>query len=114
MGLNAAWGRGPDQRGADAWAGIKAANQFNSAAPDGNAYVLIKIKASINSVVDDQAIRLSQYSFTPYSSDNVEYDSALVVTPDPELGWVCLRRRNHGGVRGVSGQQNGRQPKACV
>lgn len=48
--------------------------------------MLVKIKASINSVVDDQAIRLSQYSFTPYSSDNVEYDSALVVTPDPKLG----------------------------
>lgn len=37
MGLNAAWDRGPDPRGADAWAEIKAANQSNSAGPDGKA-----------------------------------------------------------------------------
>lgn len=72
-------------RGADAWAKIKAANQFNQAAPDGKEYVLVKIKASVNSVTDDKAISLSDYSFTPYSSDNVEYDSTYAVTPTPEF-----------------------------
>lgn len=73
-------------RGEAAWSKIKAANMFNDEAKDGYEYVLAKIKVSVNSVSDDSAMYLSQASFTAFSSDNVEYGYASVVTPDPEFG----------------------------
>lgn len=71
-------------RGAEAWAKIKAANMFNAEAPEGKEYILIKASATLTNIKDDKAISLNSYSFTPYSSKNVEYaDFFSVVEPDP-------------------------------
>lgn len=70
-------------RGADAWKMVKEANQFNSAPKDGMEYIVAKVRVTIDSVSEDKAISLSEYSFDTYSSDNVEYDRASVVDPNP-------------------------------
>ena len=70
-------------RGEKAWNMVKAANQFNSAPKAGMEYIVAKVRVSINSVSEDKAISLSEFSFDTYSSDNVEYDTASVVDPDP-------------------------------
>lgn len=74
------------ERGASAWNKIKAANMFNDEAEEGYEYILAKIKVSVNSVSDDSSMSLGEYSFTAFSSDNVEYDSVAVVEPDPQFG----------------------------
>lgn len=70
-------------RGAAAWEMVKAANMFNSEPEAGKEYIVVKVRVSINSVSEDKAISLSEYSFDTYSSDNVEYDRAFVVDPSP-------------------------------
>lgn len=72
-------------RGADAWEMIKAANQFNSAPEEGMEYIVAKVRVSINSVSEDKAISLSEFSFDTYSADNVEYSRAFAVDPSPEF-----------------------------
>ena len=62
---------------------VKEANQFNSAPKDGMEYIVAKVRVTIDSVSEDKAISLSEYSFDTYSSDNVEYDRASVVDPNP-------------------------------
>jgi hypothetical protein len=72
-------------RGIKAWNKIEDANMFNDEAGDEYEYILAKIKVSIDSVKDDKAISISKYNFDCYSIDNVKYDSASVVTPEPIL-----------------------------
>lgn len=70
-------------RGAEAYRILKEANQFNSPAEEGMEYIVVKARVSINSVAEDKAVRLSQFSFDAYSSDNVEYDEVFTVDPSP-------------------------------
>lgn len=72
-------------RGNDAWKLIQAANPFNSLPPDGQEYIIAKICISLNSITDDKSVSFSDYSFTPYSKDNVEYKRVSVVEPAPSL-----------------------------
>ena len=72
-------------RGDEAWTMIKNANQFNSMAPDGKEYVVVKIRASLNSVNDDKSVSFSDYSFTAFSSDNTEYSASFVSDPTPKF-----------------------------
>ena len=74
------------ERGSAAWEKIKAANMFNGEAKEGYEYILAQVKVSVNSVSDDSAMSLHPTSFTAFSSDNVEYDTAFVVEPSPEFG----------------------------
>lgn len=74
------------ERGASAWNKIKEANMFNDEAKAGYEYILAKLRVSVNSVSDDSAMELSGYSFTAFSSDNVEYDLPFVVEPSPQFG----------------------------
>lgn len=70
-------------RGDEAWTKIKAANMFNDAAPSGKEYILAKVKVSVSNVSNDKAVAFNAYSLTAYSTNNVEYDTPIVVEPDP-------------------------------
>lgn len=70
-------------RGAEAWRRIQDANMFNAEAESGKEYILVKLKVTVDSASDDSAVSLSEYSFTAFSSDNVEYESPLIVPPSP-------------------------------
>jgi hypothetical protein len=70
-------------RGDAAWKKISAANRFNEEAPEGQEYILVKIKVTVNSTEEDKAITFSDYDFTPYSSSNAEYKTVSVVEPSP-------------------------------
>ncbi len=73
-------------RGNEAWLKIKEANMFNQEADAGSEYVLVKVNVAVNSVKNDGALSLSQYSqFKAFSSDNSEYKTNSVVKPDPVL-----------------------------
>lgn len=72
-------------RGDAAWQKIKDANMFNGAAPDGQEYVLVKIKLSLNSAEQDKAVNFSDYDFTAYSPTNTEYKDVMVVAPSPSF-----------------------------
>ena len=72
-------------RGDLAWQQIKAANQFNNLPADGKEYILVKVKATIESTAEDKSVSFYNGSLTAYSSSNVEYKSAGVVVPKPAL-----------------------------
>lgn len=69
--------------GSRAWSKIEEANMFNDEAPSGKEYILVKVKATVRDVKDDKAVDFSQYSFTPFSGTNTEYEQAFVVEPEP-------------------------------
>lgn len=64
---------------------VKDANMFNSDPDDGMEYIVAKIRVSIDSTEKDQAVSLSGYSFTAFSSDSVEYKSVFAVEPLPKF-----------------------------
>lgn len=72
-------------RGADAWTKILNANQFNSPAPEGYEYVLVKIKATVVSNEKDGSIDFGDFYFSAFSADNTEYKRASVVEPEPQF-----------------------------
>ena len=73
-------------RGNAAWIKIQEANLYNDEPEAGKEYILAKIKLSASNVKDDKAVSLSSYSFTAFSSDNVQYtDTFWEVTPSPEF-----------------------------
>jgi len=73
-------------RGTQAWDMIRDANMFNDPPQAGYEYILAKIRFEYlwNSDIN-QDIDISQFSFDAFSKDGVEYDSPIVVTPDPQL-----------------------------
>ncbi|MCQ4866402.1 stalk domain-containing protein [Pseudoflavonifractor phocaeensis] len=73
-------------RGDAAWKKIQAANQFNSPAPEGQEYVLVKLKVTLDSSEQDKAVSFSDFNFVPYSSTSAEYKDVVVVSPDPGFG----------------------------
>lgn len=73
-------------RGSEAWEKIKTKNKFSSEAKEGNEYIVVKIKAKINTTEDGKAVDMSSVRFKPFSANNAEYsDLVFVSTPDPEL-----------------------------
>ncbi len=72
-------------RGTEAYNMLKKRWEYASPAKEGMEYIVVKARVSINSVSEDKAISLSRYSFDVYSSDNVEYDSAVTLDPDPQF-----------------------------
>lgn len=69
--------------GASAWNKIKNANMFNDEAPEGKEYILVKAEVKILSSEDDKAVDLSPYSFDAFSQTDVEYESPIIINPDP-------------------------------
>lgn len=98
-------------RGEAAYDMLKKANMFNSPAEDGMEYIVVKVRASVNSVAEDKAIRLNEYSFDAYSSDNVEYDSASVVDPTPEFSGNVFAGRTLEGYFTVQVSKSDPAPK---
>jgi hypothetical protein len=72
-------------RGYYAWQRIKAVTSFNEAPPSDKEYVLVKIKATVNSMDRDSAVTFSNYNLKPYSSDNNSYDIISIVEPEPRF-----------------------------
>lgn len=98
-------------RGAAAYNMLKEANQFNSPAEEGMEYIVVKARVSINSVSEDKAIHLSEYSFDAYSSDNVEYDTVIAVDPSPEFSGNVFAGGTLEGYFTVQVSQSDKAPK---
>lgn len=89
-------------RGDRAWELVKAANMFNDAAPEGQEYLLAKIKVKVvKNEKADAAVSISGASFTAVSSAGKDYTNPFAVSPDPGLnaslyegasdsGWITL------------------------
>ncbi len=100
-------------RGDAAYQMLKDANEFWAQTPDeGMEYVVIKARVSINSVKEDKAVSLSQFSFDAYSSDNVEYnDTLIVVNPDPQFRGNVFAGGTLEGYFTVQVSQSDKAPK---
>ncbi len=71
-------------RGTTAWNMIKEENMFNEPAPEGKEYIVVKIKADVLSVENDEAVDFSTYDFTPFSKSGTEYEQPIMlVDPSP-------------------------------
>lgn len=89
-------------RGADAAAKIKEANQFNSPAPAGQEYILIKARVrALDTQTPDSTLGIDKTLFKLTGEKNVVYDLPLAVAPEPNLdaiafpggeveGWIVL------------------------
>ena len=85
-------------RGDEAWAKIKAANQFNDPPAAGHEYILAKMKVEIVSTSDaDAAISVSSYWFTAVSGTGRDYPSESVVEPEPEVDTKLYKGASHEG-----------------
>jgi hypothetical protein len=83
-----------------AWERIVSTNSFNDPPPPGRKYVLVKARMRYIGV-DKGPVLLSDNEFSLLGSDEVRYEPATVVCPEPELhadlfsgarftGWLCL------------------------
>ena len=71
-------------RGEEAWQKIAATNQFNDPPPEGMEYLLINVHA-MNISSSDEAARISDADFDLTGEENILYNSAYIVEPEPEL-----------------------------
>lgn len=90
-------------RGADAAQRITEANQFNDAAPEGQEYLIARVRARYLGDGDpDNAAGIDQNAFKVTGASNVIYDRPSVVAPEPGLdanlfpggqveGWVVVQ-----------------------
>jgi len=81
---------------------VKAANQFNRPAPEGQEYVLVRLKARFLGTADPDEMGSIDGSYLKITGErNVIYESPMAVEPDPSLdadlfaggeteGWVVL------------------------
>lgn len=73
-------------RGEEAWKIIKEANMFNIEAKEGYEYILAKLLFKVNSNQDNEAqVNVGTHSFTLVSKRGKEYDTTIVVTPEPKI-----------------------------
>ena len=73
-------------RGEEAWNMVTAANQFNDAPPENMEYVVVNATVTALASETDASITVYGYGdFTAFSSSNAEYDSPIVVDPEPAL-----------------------------
>lgn len=98
-------------RGKKAWTKIENANMFNDEPREGYEYILAKIDVSIDNVKDDKAISINGYDFDCYSSNNVEYERASVVTPEPKLDTSLYEGGNTVGYVVFEVMQTDENPK---
>lgn len=90
-------------RGEVAWKRIKEANMFNIEAKEGYEYILAKLLFKVNSNKHQEAqVNVGAHSFTLVSKEGKDYDSTIVVTPEPKIdanlsvgssseGWVVFQ-----------------------
>lgn len=90
-------------RGAEAAQRITEANQFNDPAPEGQEYIMARIRARYLGGDDqDSAANIDQNAFKVTGAANVIYDRPSVVAPEPTLdaylfpggqveGWVVVQ-----------------------
>lgn len=90
-------------RGADAAARVAEANMFNSPAPEGQEYLLARVRVRYLGGDDpDAAAQIDQSNFKVTGAANIIYDRPLVVAPGPALdaylfpggqteGWVVVQ-----------------------
>jgi hypothetical protein len=71
-------------RGGEAWQAIQAANQFNEPAPPGWEYLLVKLRVKCTAA-DSVEHMISGADFKVTGDRLMEYHSASVVEPDPQL-----------------------------
>ena len=72
-------------RGSEAWTMVKNANTFNEEAKNGYEYIVAKIKFELLDIKDGKAFDLSRVSFNLISENGKEYDTSLVVAPEPDI-----------------------------
>lgn len=96
-------------RGDDAWKMIEETNQFNSEAPEGKEYILVKFRATYvadENNTDDSAFNINNMQFTVASPEYATITTmggttTMLVLPDPSLnsdlydgasteGWVAF------------------------
>jgi len=77
-------------RGAEAWSRLVSANKFNSPAPEGYEYILARIYFKLLDINEGQTYHLSVVYIPLISSSGLKYDTAMLVTPDPDLVGVDL------------------------
>ncbi|NTU77996.1 MAG: DUF4352 domain-containing protein [Chloroflexales bacterium] len=90
-------------RGADAAQRIAEANQFNDPAPEGQEYLVARVRARYLGADDaDTAANIDQHAFKVTGAANVVYDRPSIVAPEPTLdaylfpggqveGWVAVQ-----------------------
>lgn len=90
-------------RGADAAQRVTEANQFNDPAPEGQEYIVARIRARYLGGDDaDSAANIDQNAFKVTGAANVIYDRPSIVAPEPTLdaylfpggqveGWVVVQ-----------------------
>jgi hypothetical protein len=71
-------------RGADAWSQIEAANMFNEPAPEGQAYLLVKLHVRCL-YDDDETHWISESDFGVTGDRLIQYTPAEAVAPEPVL-----------------------------
>lgn len=71
-------------RGDEAWQAIQAANQFNEPAPEGMEYLLVKLHVK-STYADSDEHSISGSDFKVTGDRLIEYFTASVVEPDPQL-----------------------------
>ena len=71
-------------RGDEAWQAIQAANQFNEPAPEGMEYLLVKLHVKSTYADSDEHL-ISGSDFKVTGDRLIEYFTASVVEPDPQL-----------------------------
>lgn len=98
-------------RGEKVWEKIYAANKFNTKAPEGYEYVLVKIAFSVLNVKDDKAIEPNEYNFESFSSKNEENKSSYVICPEPELGGKLYAGGSTEGWIAVTVKKDDPKPK---
>ena len=99
-------------RGSSAWEKIKAANQFNSEAEDGNEYILAKVKVTIAEEKKGQAVSFYSGSLTAFSKDNVEYPSVFVSNLKPDFSGSVYKGGTLEGYVAFQVDQSDTAPKA--
>lgn len=73
-------------RGQEAWEMVSAANQFNDAPPENMEYLVVNATVTALAADTDASLSIYGYSdFTAFSSSNAEYETPIVVDPEPAL-----------------------------
>ncbi|UVI27621.1 stalk domain-containing protein [Paenibacillus spongiae] len=85
-------------RGSEAGNKVASANMFNDAAPEGYEYLLAKINVKVlSNKKADATVSISGLQFTLVSSDGKDYNSVIVVAPEPELRSNLYAGASHSG-----------------
>jgi hypothetical protein len=72
-------------RGEEAWRRIREANQFNGPPRAGFEYILAKVKFEYLQGAADRQYDLNRVKFTAVSKDGKDYETVIVVEPEPKL-----------------------------